>query len=193
MNLTFAILGTGMAFIGLLGLYLAWRSHGAPRWHILGAWGGLIVSLICWSFAGGIDRGLALGAIVICLLALGFIAFTALSSEKGGRRGGLRRRSMPDRKGTVWGRFPQKIGFTLLAGPIAGLASYITAMGLHQALSMLGWHPANSLVMVLFIFPILWGVIATLVLISKRRSTFVSCLLGAPLVSAALIALGSAG
>lgn len=193
MHLTFAILGTGMAFIGLLGLYLAWRSRGAPRWHILAAWGGLAVSLVCWAFAGGMDRGLALGAIVICLLALCFIAFTALSSGKEGRRGVQRRRSMPDRKGTVWGRLPQKAGFALLAGPVAGLASYITAMGLYQALSMLGWHPANSLVMVLFIFPILWGVVATLVLLSKRRSTFVSCLLGAPLVSAALIALGSAG
>lgn len=192
-NLISALLGTGMAFGGLLGLYLAWQTRAAPRWHILGAWGLLLASLVCWMSAGGMDRGIALGVIVICLLALSIIAITALRSERGGRQNTERRRVAQSRKVTVWGRLPQKLGFFLLAGPISGAASYIVAMGLHQALSMLGWHPANSLVMALFIFPILWGAVATLTLLSKRVSTHLSCLVGAPLVSAVFITLGSAG
>ncbi|MEO9600161.1 hypothetical protein [Parasphingorhabdus sp.] len=189
----FTLLGLGSGIAGLFILYRAWLENERSTKLLAAGWAALLGSLVFWIYAGGADRGIALGLIVICLGALCFVGHSA--AQQPANQTKVARKKKPSQKPpqaasfAQWGR---SIGIILFLGPICGLLAFLIAMGVYEALDMVGTERANSLVTALFLFPILWAIIVSFCLISTRRIWKAAVLLCAPLLSAALIFVGYA-
>ena len=72
-----AFIGSALSGLGLFALYKAWRNKNSHALYIWGGWGFILSALIVWAIAGGKDRGVALGMIVIIFQALVFIGYQA--------------------------------------------------------------------------------------------------------------------
>ncbi len=82
MSATLPITGTLAVFAGLLLLFLAWRRK-APRtgmWRLAlpASWGLLGAGMLAWSLSTHADQGLALGVVVVMMLACGLVAWQGL-------------------------------------------------------------------------------------------------------------------
>ncbi len=168
-DLTFALIGSALSALGLFALYQAWKGH--PKKRILSyvGWAMLFSALALWAISGGKDRGIALGIIVVSLQALLFVAYQALLDKAPRKK---RKAQNPRRISVV-----EPTGFAVLfkrAGKAVwvsvgcGALSYLTAIGLHEVFWQSGMHASNSLVLALFIFPILWAALSAFSLTSYK-------------------------
>jgi len=167
---TFGIAGTLLAWFALFIIFKAWKDKAVRQdLRILG-WGLMLLSLIIWAFATGKDRGVAIGLIVICLSALMIITIQAYPDKSNKKHYENRQK-----KKTAKPVYSLKLkGLVRRASIIAWVTlgcaavSFVVAMGLHELLWQSGVHASNSLVIVLFIFPILWAACSAFSLISQN-------------------------
>lgn len=187
----FALVGLGSGMIGLLLLYKSWsQTERSPA--LLGpGWALLLLSLFLWTYAGGADRGIALGLIVNSLLALCFVGYSA--STQPPRKQKPAREKSPKQKSDQTGQaeWVKAFGYILFLGPVCGVIAFAIAMGIYQTLDMAGTEKANSLVSGLFAFPIIWAAIVSFCLISRGKHLKMAILVGAPLFSGALLLAGN--
>lgn len=195
-----ALLATLLTLAGVGGVRLAWaagRAGGVAAnrgWRIAG-WGLLLLSVYPWMLAGGNDRGIALGLIVLMLAALCLVAWAGLQAWQGGgrrkaRNNGNGRRNDVDAGNGKATRAASFLVF-VLAGPVAGIIAILLTIGLHLLLNHLGVAPANRLAGELFFFPLAWVLLMMLACYhaSLQQRTVV---FGALLVIAAVPVIGVA-
>lgn len=169
LHLISALIGTGLATMGLFALYRAWKGHPNRQLLTYSGWALLLVALLFWAFASGKDRGVALGAIVISFQALLFVAYQAFIDK-------AHKKPLKARK-TRSSKPAEKIGFRVVSRRIGtglwvslgcGALAFLTAIGLHEVLWQSGVHASNALVSALFLFPLLWAALSAFSLTSRK-------------------------
>jgi hypothetical protein len=165
-----ALTGTGLSGLGLFSLYRAWKGHPNKQLLSYSGWAMLLLALLFWGAAGGKDRGIALGAIVISLQALLFVTYQAFldNAPKKARRRKIRKIKPTEKLSAII--IVRRIGTGLWVTLGCGALSFLTAIGLHELLWQTGVHASNSLVLALFVFPILWAGLSALSLTSHKRA-----------------------
>ena len=191
-ELIFALVGSGLSALGLFTLYRAWKGHPKKQRLSYSGWVALLLALILWAFAGGKDRGIALGIIVVsfqALLFVGYQAFLDKTPKKKRKPQKNRKLSTPERAGfTV---FSKRAGKLIWVSVGCGALSYLTAIGLHELFWQSGMHASNSLVLALFIFPILWALLSAFSLTSHKAGLKLGIYAFLGVSSAAILYLGN--
>ncbi|PCI53265.1 MAG: hypothetical protein COB36_12550 [Alphaproteobacteria bacterium] len=164
----YAVLGTALDFAGLCLLWRAWKNRGGVKAVWLG-WVLLCAALIVWAMAGGKDRGVALGLILVSLQAPAIIGFFAWRDKGNAPRAKQKKtKQAVTQEKTKWTVYMSRIGTALLVGPVAGIIAFVVGLGVHEVLAMVNVQEANALAVTFFGFPIVWASISVFMLISQR-------------------------
>ena len=159
--------GAALGTAGVAALRLAWaQERGSPLLNTVG-WLLLAGDVV----AGGVGAG-AWGVAVASLFPMGFalvlLAAAAASSPAGRTNASNRRVNMLPEAGE-----PKRIGRrlgTFLIVVVAGLAASIAlAIAIRAAGSAIGWSEANALAAAFFAVPIVWGILAAVLLMQASR------------------------
>lgn len=180
-----------VAFCGLALLRYSWGKRGRQSFLNLIAWLFIILALVLWGSNGGGDRGVAVGLCIFVCFALLFIlreVFTANTN-----RNEKRRENEPKRHTTEKVRFVSAEGVMtfVMNGPILGGLAFLLAMSVHELMLMTGAHVSNSLVLALFLFPILWACLVAYFLIGMNRVVKSMTLIGLSIISVAALVMGN--
>lgn len=187
-----ALIGTGLSGLGLFSLYRAWKGHPNRQLLSYSGWAMLLLALLFWGASGGKDRGIALGAIVISLQALLFVTYQALLDKAPAKASKSRKaRNIKLSEKVGFFGYSRRIGTALWITLGCGALSFLTAIGLHEMLWQWGVHASNSLVLALFIFPILWAGLSVFSLSSKNWTLKLGTYSFLGLVSLVILGLGN--
>lgn len=175
-------LGTVGIVLGMGALRFAWRRK--DRWHaviLAGGWLLILGGLSLWRLVGGAEWGLALGTIILTLVAMSLLGFNAWSAF-------TNRRIKPDpiaktnepatSARTPFGVSGQRISTFFLAGPLGGGVAMLLTLSVFEWLQFFGVETANAIVTMFFLMPLLWAVIATWMVIDNgtaRKATILFC------------------
>lgn len=162
----YGALGSLCAAVALGCLYASWRSVKKHSQLNLLGWSGLFVSILLYRIAGGPDRGVAIGLIVISLLALGIVFIPALMTP--GERTRPSAARTPKQSPVITSSLGTSIATFLLVSVAAAMSALTTAICLYQFTLSWGLNPANALVIELFLFPCAWAVLSAAVLMQRR-------------------------
>jgi|GEM_PF-1222300 len=191
-ELIFAFIGSGLSALGLFALYRAWKGHAKKKLLSYLGWAALFLAVILWAVSGGKDRGVALGIIVISLQALLFVAYQAfIDKAPKKKRGAPKLRKMQSEEKLGLAVLSRRAGKALWVSVGCGALSYLTAIGLHELFWNSGMHASNSLVLALFIFPILWASLSALSLTSQKTGLKLGTYAFLGVSSAVIICLGN--
>ena len=123
------VTGSLFSLFGLSAIFLIWRHKGvrkgAWRYALPAGWGFLTLGLVLWGASTHPDQGIALGAVLIMVLACGFLAWQGLRLAGRPAKIQRERQSGSDTMapGTgYWGRFAARLVGSLAIAPSAGLA-----------------------------------------------------------------------
>lgn len=190
-----ATIGVIAALGGLIALYFSWLRSDRSLSLVTAGWALMALSLILWAYAAGPDRGVAIGLIMICFLALILVRTSALNQERSAvaQKQSARHRKINGKpgNGTKWMAAIRGLGWILFLGPVFGLIAFAATMGFYEAMLLLQVSEADSLVSGLFLFPILWAALTVFWMISQRHRLKQYLLVLIPAFSAALIFEGN--
>lgn len=162
-------------------LFAAWRQkHSTPLLIALG-WGLLILSLVAWGRLLGAEYGVTYALIALSLVAWLLIGVTL----KGSRLSSNTQLSVPLSRPSLR-TLGKHTGLLLLTVLLAGIVSAFVGVG---ALRVLPMERANTVVVSILLFPLLWGALAYWYCAAERLLKPVLISLGAGALGALLIFL----
>ncbi|WOJ96582.1 hypothetical protein R0137_15220 [Congregibacter brevis] len=182
-----SVIASSLVGLGVALLYATWRSA-LPRFGRILGWSTIALGTSVWSLATGIERGIAIALIVLCISALGFVAVSAsiaFAAPRDGKQTFPRKdkrafrvrnnhqAAVASNNGASW-MLRQRVGWLITAGPGAALLAFTTALASHQLLLRAGVLPENALVTELFMFPVLWGFLAVWSLMAQSLSRHIA-------------------
>lgn len=120
--------GCLLSLLGLLAIFLTWQRKGVRaglwRWGLPAGWAFLCLGLFVWMISTNPDQGLALGSVLVIILALAILAWQGLKLAGRPAKAQIKRESATDTvvlgKG-YWGRFIVRLLGSLLVVPAFGL------------------------------------------------------------------------
>lgn len=174
---TYAIAGTIAGIIGVGLLRFSWLNKKKSLPKVVAGWLAILLSSVLWGYAGGPDRGTAMGIMTIGVVALGFCFIPSLRQEKASKAKINRtQRNVEDGSSpTIF----KNIGLFILLFLGCGIASFVAALGSYELMLLSGISLANGLVWALFLFPCIWAGTAIHMLMSdnikNRIIVLVSC------------------
>ena len=187
--MTFQIAGTILSLLGIFSLYAAWQKKGRDWPRLAIAWALVTAAIISWSQTSGIDKGPALGIVVVTLSGLLAVAVVGLRSPEKMARPARAARITAVHKLNAWPVAIRAL-VIILAGLIVSVAaSTAIFMGSRSA----GLEHTANLTLTMFSFPMLWGVIATYTGYSQSAKGRAVVLAGIAAASICVIALGMKG
>lgn len=150
------VAAVALAIAGILLVRVGW---GGRRSHAAAGWTALIAAIVMLA-AGEGAWGIAVGAMVAMLVALGLLARDGIRTAP--TRNPPRRApasvTLPHRALGV-GR---RLAVFLLVVPVGVAASYVFAMGAEAAAMRLGWHPADRTALAFIAAPVAWTLLASI-------------------------------
>lgn len=179
------VAGSALAVVAVAVLRFSWGLQGRSTALNAAGWGfGFAALVLGWAAAG------AWGASVVCLWAMGaacaVLAWGGLRSPAGRAKASNRRAGMMPE-----GPAPLRLGARLttfaLVAVVALLSSIAFALGVRWLAAVLGAGEANANVLALFATPVIWTVLAFMLLMTASRKRQIAYL--AVTASAALPAL----
>lgn len=183
------MLWTGMAAaaLGVGVLRWSWSLKGRSTIANVVGWGALVTGCCLGGTAAG-AWGVAVVSLVVMGVSLAFLAWAAaISPARPGKSSDRRVRLLPEGDGPlhITRRFAT-FALVILAGFVASVA---LAIALRTAALGLGWSEADANAAALFVVPIVWGTLATIMLMLRtRRQQFAALLVtSAPLLPALLV------
>lgn len=170
---------------GVAGILLLWWSWRAPQpkpplFMPLG-WALLLLSMVLWCYAQGVEFGLVYALMVMTVAAWAVIVAGA---ETGPVAAQVQVEQPLRRPG--WGALGRHSGLFLLVVPVAGVASAFACVG---AMRLLPWQPVNSLIAVIVLQPVVWGALAYWFAATRSLWRPLSASIAAGLAGAALVFL----
>ena len=159
--------GIAAAVAGIAVLRLSWGmaqrsvAANAAAWLLLAA-GAL---LAC---AGAGAWGVAVASLWAMGLAAALLAVAAWRSDKVAARPTDRRARMLPQGGWLLDLGRRALTFAMTV-PLAMAASLALAVGLHWALKEAGWQPADAIAAALIAVPVVWAVLASVMLMQRTR------------------------
>jgi hypothetical protein len=181
------------AAAAVLGVLLLRRGWGLSRRSA--ALNGAAWALLFAGAALGIAGNGAWGAAIVSLFSMGtaalLLAWAAAASRPGKARASDRKAHMLPAKGE-----PRQIGRRLLTFlvivPLAMLVSLLVALAARALAELGGWAEADGNGLTLLLLPLLWGILAFVLLMTQRRRTQFAWLLIPAAASLGLIWIGGA-
>ncbi|MBO6526940.1 hypothetical protein [Erythrobacter sp.] len=184
--------GTILAIAGVVALYLSWRSRRRSWPLVLSGWTLLLGAVVAWGNTSGVDKGPALGIVVVVMVASVGVLLVAL------RRPVKRRRRIEQRIVAQLVERPGSKNLAITANAVAiVLLGFLTSITVATAIFMAGRsagteHTAN-LTVTMFAFPVLWAALTTFIGYSRSMVARAVVAFGAMALSAAIIAVTSTG
>lgn len=189
MMLAWQIGSTALAALGLFVLYLSWQSK-ARNWPLVGAgWFCLVGSILGWSKTSGVDKGPALGLVVMTLLALGAVAIVALRTPIKQRREVSPRIVASSQEASVWHE-GLSITISVLAIVFVALfASVAVCTALFMASQASGLEHTANLTMTMIAFPLVWAGLAVFTGYSNNGWVKAGVLFGTLIASSGIVSI----
>lgn len=170
------VLAIASSVSGLALLYLAWKRREQSRTlPLLAGWVLIILSAVVLALSTGVDRAIALGILVLIVLATGFLVNPWRWREDP--------QPLKTRDGA--GALSRPLGLSiarntaiiLLAGPLAMIASLAIMTGSFSLVELIGWSRADQLALALILFPLAWACLASITVLNARLRVRSSILL----------------
>lgn len=180
------VAGAALAAGGVLLLRFAWAGQQRSLALNLLAWSGLSLGLLFGAHAAG-AWGFSISSLVAMASAFLVLAYAALTAPPDKAKPSARRAHvLPDTGEAL--HLGRRFGTFALSVPAALMASLLTAVAARTVADWAGWQEANSIVLALFITPLLWAVLLFALLINPRRPAQLA-MLGIPSAISGLILL----
>ncbi len=120
--------GSLFSLLGLLAIFLTWRRKGvrAGLWRLglPSGWALLCLGLFVWMISTNPDQGLALGSVLVMILAIAILAWQGLKLAGKPAKAQIERESTTDTLALgrgYWGRFTVRLLGSLVVVPVFGL------------------------------------------------------------------------
>jgi len=167
-------LAAALGVAGVAALRFAWSlPRRSAAWNGIG-WGLLLLATVAAGMAEG-AWGIAVAALIAMGTAAILLAVAGIRSPRGraaasNRRVGL----LPE------GAEPRRIGRRFGTFALVILAGFAAAVGLAMSVrslgGLLGWSEANANALALFVAPLVWAMLATVLLMQTRRRSQIATL-----------------
>lgn len=181
------------AILSLFGLGILRYSWGLPKRSGLlnfGGWGLIAASLFAWNINGA-DRGVALGLCLFIVFALLFIFREAWAGDASA--GTIQKNRIVSARNRPHPRMVslKGIGLFFVNGPILGAIAFAVAMACHEVMLASDAHASDSLVLALFLFPIIWASLVAYSMIGASRLGKLFTFIALPTLSALALITGN--
>lgn len=185
--LLWQILGTCLSIVGVFALYLSWQGKQRSWPLVLAGWGAVFGAIWAWSQTSGVDKGPALGIIIVVLTAMIGVLVVALRTPVKQRREPKVRNQSDGAQASVWHEGLSTTA-SILAIVIVGLiASVASCTALFMGNRALGMEHTANLSLTMFAFPMVWAGLATYVGYSNSVGGRAGFLAGLTALSGAII------
>ncbi|MEM1052380.1 MAG: hypothetical protein AAGI28_09830 [Pseudomonadota bacterium] len=185
--LLWQILGSVLSIAGVSALYLSWRRKTRSWPLVLVGWGLIFGAVAAWAQTSGVDKGPALGIIIVILTAMIAIGIVALRTPVKKRREPRVRAAVKDAQASVWHE-GLSTTVSILAIVFVGLIASVSACtALFMGSQAAGMEQSANLTLTMFSFPLVWGALSTYIGYSESRSGRAFTLAGMITASAAVI------
>lgn len=122
------LIGSLLSLLGLAAIFLTWRRRGVRaglwRYGLSAGWALLCLGLVVWMTSTNPDQGLALGSVLVMILACAILAWQGLKLTGKPAKAQIERESAVDTialgKG-YWGRVTVRLAGSLLIVPAFGM------------------------------------------------------------------------
>ncbi|KWV95766.1 hypothetical protein [Erythrobacter sp. AP23] len=187
--------GTILAIAGVVALYLSWRSRRRSWPLVLSGWTLLLGAVVAWGNTSGVDKGPALGIVVVVMVASAGVLLVAVRAPVKPRR------RIEPREPRIVAQLVERPGrknLAITANAVAiVLLGFLTSITVATAIFMAGRsagteHTAN-LTVTMFAFPVLWAALTTFIGYSRSMVARAVVVFGAMAISAAIIGVTSTG
>lgn len=161
-----AWIGAVAAALGVVLLRFAWGRPTRSTALNSAGWGLLLLGVVLGGFAFG-AWGVAMASLAAMLVAFMLLVGAGLRTRgNGARASGRRANILPERAPLMLGR---RLVTFLFNVPLALAVALAVALGARVVAALGGWQDANSNVLALLLFPLVWAVLVTAMLMTGRR------------------------
>ena len=181
--------GIAAAVAGVAALRLSWGMERRSVAANVAGWLLLLLAAVLAATGAG-AWGVAIASLWAMVLAAMLLAMAAWRSERVAARASDRRaRMLPQGAGPL--HLGQRALTFTMTVPLAMAASLSAAAGLHWILGRLGWQPADAIATALIAVPVVWAILASVMLMQQsRKNQWISLALAASVAAPALLAGG---
>ena len=147
--------------IAACGVYLLWaatRKQSGTVFRLVAGWLLLIGSLFVWAPTSGADKGVALGIIVIVLVALAVLVGIALQAPQ--RESRIAPQRTPAAQTLTWLSYSRRFWVGFLIGPVACASAIAICTAVFLGLQEIGFEHTLNLTLVSFALPVVWGLLS---------------------------------
>jgi len=158
--------GAGIAVVAIILLRFAWGRPRRSTWLNALGWGLLALGTMSSASAYG-AWGITVAGLMATATALLLLMIAAIRDRAGPKRPSERRANiLPEDEPLFLGR--RALTF-LLTIPVAATVALILSVAARALADLANWHPSNGTILALLLFPIIWAVIASSLLMAERR------------------------
>jgi hypothetical protein len=157
--------GAGIAIVAILLLRFAWgRPRRSTRLNALG-WALLALGIISSASDYG-AWGVTVAGLMSTATALILLMIAAIRDRTEPKRPSERRANiLPEDESLFLGR--RALTFTLTI-PVAATVALILSVAARALADMASWHPSNGTILALMLFPLIWAMLASSLLMAER-------------------------
>lgn len=154
-------LGSLCAILSIGVLRVAWSRPRRVSALNLTGWGLMLAGLVLSAQAHG-AWGLTVAALAATGAALLLLVPDAIAARAPPKRSAVR--SKPERAPL---RLARRIATFLLTVPLGFVVALVLSVSCYALADLAGWHRADSVMLALMLLPILWAILATLLLMKR--------------------------
>lgn len=187
------ILGICLSIAGVFALYLSWQRRKRSWPLVLGGWALIIGAIVSWAQTSGVDKGPALGIVIVILTAMSAVGIVAAKTPVKLRREPRIRDLSEATQSSVWHEGLSTTASILAIVFVGLIASVAACTALFMGSQAVGVEHTANLTITMFSFPLLWGAISTYIGYSSSVTGRFVTLAGLLTVSAAIMAATAPG
>lgn len=159
--LIWQILGTCLSVAGVFALYLSWQRKARSWPLVITGWALILGAIIAWAQTSGVDKGPALGIVIVILTALTGVGIVALRTPVKQRREPRTRHLAESDQASVWHEGLSMTASILAIVFIGLIASVSACTALFMASQAAGMEHTANLTLTMFSFPMVWAGLST--------------------------------
>lgn len=161
--LLWQIIGTCLSISGLLALYMSWQRRQRLWPLVLAGWAAILGAILSWAKTSGVDKGAALGIIVVMLTAMIGVLVVAFRTPVKKRRLPRVHTRSDLAPASVWHEGLSMTASVIAIAIVCLITSLVSCTALFIGNRALGMEHTANLSLTMFAFPMVWAGLATYV------------------------------